>query len=531
MNLADDLERQAISVPDKPAIVQGPRTFTYRELDGFASSVAEALGTLGVGVGDRVAVLLPSWPEHIGVFYGVLKLGAMHVGINVQLKAEEVAYQLDDSGAKVAIVSPSLAHLVRSDRGERPALEQVLVVGGSAHDVEPGEIDLTSLLARQDGRLRAADLEPDTSAVIFYTSGTTGIPKGVVHGHYGLAALLDSQARRYEITGDDSSICLLPLCMLSVLLVGPCTAIHFGNTLYLLERYDPLEWAHTVARERVTYALGTIPTLYIDLALLDDERASDIDLSSLRFAGFGGSPIPPELRRAFEERYGVRPKFGLGGTEAPAGVAAESFDPARLKFGSVGFAYDHIDLRIVDEDDQPVAPGTIGEICTGPKSGGPLAGVYRPMKGYWGMPEATAEALRGGFLHWGDLGYIDEDGHLFVVDRKKDMIIRAGMNIYPAQIEKALLSDERVEQCSVIGIPAAEARLGEVPKAFVKLAPGASVTEEELKDLVKTQLARYNELAEVEFVDEFPRNSLGKILKRELRARGARNDITGTTPA
>lgn len=518
MNLAHDLERGAARTPGKPAIVASRRTLTFAELDNLASKVAEVLAGKGVRRGDRVAVLMPSVPEHVATFYGILKLGAVHVGVNLQLRPPEVVHQLADADVALAVTGGVGTDLVQAVRGEVPKLGEVLTwdeAGGGASPIAP-------LLGRQPGLRCATYVGPDDAAVIFYTSGTTGVPKGVVHTHAALSVLLDATQRHHAVTETDTTICLLPLYMLSILLLGPAMAVRLGNTLHLLERYDPLAWARTVTTERVTYALGTIPTLYVDLAALGAEERAGIDLSSLRFATFGGSPMPLELRQRFERDYGFTLSFGFGGTEGPAGVATEPRDRARRAPGSVGFAYDHVDLRVVDHEDRPLPPGEIGEIATGPHRSGPYAGVYRPMKEYWNMPEATGEALRGGYLHWGDLGYLDEDGHLFVVDRKKDMIIRAGMNIYPAQIERVLLADPRVEQAAVLGVPAADARLGEVPFAFVKLAPGAQARASDVEAVVAENLAPYNRLCGVEFVDELPRNALGKVVKRELRERAAR---------
>lgn len=527
MNLANDLERAAHRHAGKPAVVQAGRVLTFDELDAEASRLAGALASLGVGPGDRVACVLPSTPEHVITFYAVLKLGAIHVGVNLGLSTEEMSRQLADADVRCIVTDRSLADRSLECSSPVAGLAAVAVLG---HDAPEGANALASLMAEQPPLRPARLVASESPAVIFYTSGTTGVPKGVVHTHEALSVLIDATGRRHRLSHEDSTICLLPLFMLSILLLGPGVAVRNGNTLHLLDRYDAVRWARTVTEHRVSYALGTIPTLYIDLAALPPAEMAGIDLSSLRFATFGGAPIPIDLRREFEDRYGFTLTFGFGGTEGPAGVASEPEDPGQRKDGSVGFPYDHVDLRIVDRDDVEVPPGVVGEITTGPYASGPFAGMYRPMKEYWGMPEATAHALRGGRLHWGDLGVIDEDGHLFIVDRLKDMIIRAGMNIYPAEVERILCRDERVEQAAVVGVAAGDARLGEVPVAFVKLHSGVDVHPEELRVALNERLSRYQRLDELQIVEEFPRNSLGKILKHDLRADLARTPASNTGP-
>lgn len=525
MNLAHDLDRAAHRHGGKPAIVCGDRVITFEELDAEVSRLAGALVALGVEQGDRVAVVLPSRPEHIVAFYAILKVGAVHVGINLQLSAEEMRRQLADADVRCIVTGSDFADRCLEYAPAIPRLEAMAVF---ALEVPDGARSLPRLMADQPHLRPARTLPPATPAVIFYTSGTTGVPKGVVHTHESLSVAIDAAGRRHAIRHDDSTVCLLPLFMLSILLLGPGVSIRNGNTLHLLDRYDPMRWARVVTDERLTYALGTIPTLYIDLAGLSQAERATIDLSSLRFATFGGSPMPTDLRREFEDRYRFSLTFGFGGTEGPAGVASEPHDRASRKQGSVGLAYDHVDLRIVDDAGHELAPGEVGEITTGPYTTGPFAHLYRPMKEYWRMPTESSRALRGGRLHWGDLGALDADGHLFIVDRMKDMIIRAGMNIYPAELERTIGGDRRIEEVAVVGVTADEARLGEVPVGFVTLAPGVEVDPDELRDEVNDRLSAYQRLEALHVVDALPRNSLGKVQKSELRLRAASRSTLAT---
>ncbi len=256
--------------------------------------------------------------------------------------------------------------------------------------------------------------------------------------------------------------------------------------------------------------------MYSDLLDLPVAQAADVDLSSVRVATCGGSPMAPEVRRAFEERYGFRFVHAYGGTEGPGIVTTDPMDGRERRFDSVGVPLPHIRVTIEDDDGNELPPGSIGEVCTAAYPVGPYAGLYEPVRCYWGMPEESAETLRDSKLHWGDLGYLDDEGFLYIVDRKKDMIIRGGMNVYPKELEGLLYRDERIGECAVVG--AQHPRYGEVPVAFVRRAEGAQVSAEEVLALVNDHTATFKHLTAVTFVNDFPRNALGKILKRELRA-------------
>jgi len=321
-------------------------------------------------------------------------------------------------------------------------------------------------------------------------------------------------ARRYAVAEDDVMCSVLPIYLLSILVLGPLLSVHVGATCRLMARYEPLGFARHVKADRTTVVGATIPMMFTDLYHLPAAEAAEVDLSSVRVASCGGSPMPPEIRRAFEARFDFRFVHAYGGTEGPAVVSTDPLDAER-RFESVGVPLEHIAVTIEDDAGSALAPGEVGEICTSARADGPFAGWYEPLRTYWNLPAETAAALRGGRLHWGDLGYLDEDGFIYLVDRKKDMIIRGGMNVYPKELEKLLYDDPRVAECAVVG--AGHARYGEVPWAFVRVAPGTDLAEEEVRALVAAHAARFKHLEGVTFVDEFPRNALGKILKRELR--------------
>jgi long-chain acyl-CoA synthetase len=497
-NLTQQLEATAEATPDKAALLLDERSLTFRELDDWARVLAGGLGDLGVGVGDRVAVMSGSNAEFLAALYGIWKLGAIAVAINGQLGASEVRYQLVNSGAVVALSGSDEMHGVLGAAAE--GLASVRTV------VEIGKVR---------GEPRAAvDVPITADATIFYTSGTTGTPKGATHTHRALAVLVEQGRAHYGISDSEIVLSVLPIYLLSILVLGPVASIAAGATCRLMPRYEPAAFARHVRQDGTTYMGATIPMMFADLLKLPPDEAELVDLSTIRAASCGGSPMPPEIRRAFEDRYDFRFVHAYGGTEGPAVVSTDPFDRDR-KFDSVGMPLAHIRVTIEDTEGNELPPGEVGEICTSAHADGPYAGVYEPIRCYWDMPEATAEALRGGKLHWGDLGYLDEDGFLYLVERKKDMIIRGGMNVYPKELEALLYEDPRIAECAVVA--RSHERYGEVPYAFVRLAEGRAMTEDEVVALVNERSAKFKHLAGATIVEEFPRNALGKILKRELR--------------
>ncbi|TAK26915.1 MAG: hypothetical protein EPO21_24580 [Chloroflexota bacterium] len=519
-NLAAHLERNAERLPDKAGLVFKDRCWTFREYNEQASRLANGLQRLGIKRGDRVAIMLPNSPEYLFSFYGTLKLGAMVVSVNVLLKSGETEYVLENSQASALIVADSLLPVVSSTCDRLPDLRHIIVVGGDAPEET---ISYEALMRASSPEFTSVEVGADEPATLFYTSGTTGVPKGAVHTHESIGVVPDALRERYHITEQDVGICVLPIWLLSVIIVSLSSALHSGCTCCLMDRFNAVEFVRMIKQWKVTLILGAVPTIYHEVTRLPDEIARQVDFSSVRIAVCGGAPTPPELIREFESKYNFRFIHSFGSTEAPATVTTDPLEGER-KFESVGTVLPHIKVKIVDDDDNEVPLGTVGEICAGPQTEGPYAELYKPLKEYWRMPEATAEALKGGFFHFGDLGYLDEDGFLYIVDRKKDMIIRGGYNVYPKELELVLYEDPRIEECAVVGVP--HERLGEVPKAYIQLKPAAQAQEQEFIDMIRNRLAKYKALEHVEFVEDFPRNAMGKILKRELRDQ-ARKAATG----
>ncbi|TAK34144.1 MAG: hypothetical protein EPO21_10575, partial [Chloroflexota bacterium] len=456
MNLATYLERNAARKPDKIALIFKDQRYTFRDYNEQANRVAHGLRKLGIRLGDRVAIMLPNCPEFLFTHYGLLKLGAITVGVNVLLKSEETRYILDNSQSSAILVHHTLLPVVQAVWDRLPDLRHVIVLGGQGTD---GTISYEDLVKEPAPDMVAVDAAPDERIMIFYTSGTTGVPKGAVHTHESIGNFMDAISQRFGVTEQDVMCSTLPLFLLSILILGPVAAMHNGIPCYLMERYNAVDFVRSLKEWRISLILATVPTMFYEITRLPDEIAKDVDFSSLRYASCGGSPMPPDMRREFEAKYNFRIVHAYGGTESPATVSTDPPDRER-KFDSVGTVLPHIKVKIVDDSDNEVPTGTVGEICTGPQTEGPYAGMYKTLKEYWRMPEATAEALKGGFFHWGDLGYLDEDGFLYIVDRKKDMIIRGGNNVYPKELELVLYEDPRVLECAVVGVP--HDRLGEV---------------------------------------------------------------------
>ena len=509
MNLAQRLEAVAARRPAEVAFrTETGRELSFAELDELAGRVAGGLRAVGVGPGDRVAVMAGSHPEFVATFYGIWKLGAVAVALNAQLGPTEVRYQLQNAGAKVAVCDPGRSRETVEQAaadGQAPELERVLAI-----DESRGE------------RLAAVDLPDDAIATVFYTSGTTGVPKGAAHTHRSLSVQVGALIDRYSYTEDDVFISVMPIYLLSILLLGPVTSVSLGATCRLMSRYDPWAFAQAVKSDRVTVVGASVPMLFSDLVDLPPEQADQVDLSTIRIACCGGSPMPPEVRREFEERFDFRFIHAYGGTEGPAMVTADPLDRPR-KFDSVGIALRHVRISIEDDDGNELGPGEVGEICISAREDAPVADAYEPMACYWGMPEETEQTLRGGKLRLGDVGKLDEDGFLYLVDRKKDLIIRGGMNVYPKELEVLLHADPRVAECAVVGAP--DRRYGEAPYAFVRPATGSELTAEDVLALVNAQVARYKHLAGARIVEDFPRNALGKILKRDLRGHLTEADV------
>jgi long-chain acyl-CoA synthetase len=490
MNLAGLLTASAERDPDHIAIKLDDVELSYGALNGASAHIAGLLAQHGFQRGDRVGVMLPNVPYFPVIYYGVLRAGGIVVPMNVLLKKREVAYYLSDSGAKLIFAWHGFADDARAGADE---------AGAECLLVEPGKFEQAVGAAAPDTAV--ADTADEDTAVLLYTSGTTGQPKGAELTHANLTLNARGSADLFDLGSEGIVLGALPLfhsfgqtCSMNATIGG-------GGTLTLLPRFDPGKALEIIQRDRVNVFQG-VPTMYG--AMLHHPDRDQFDVSTLKLCGSGGSAMPVELLRGFDAAFGCKILEGYGLSETSP-VASFNHADRERKPGSIGTPIKNVEMRVVDDDGNELPQGEVGEIV--------IRG-YNVMKGYWQRPEATAETIVDGWLHTGDMGRIDEDGYFYVVDRKKELIIRGGYNVYPREVEEVLYEHPAVREAAVLGVPHDE--YGEEVGAAVALKDGASATPEELRDYVKGQVAAYKYPRVVWLVDDLPKGPTGKILKREI---------------
>jgi len=492
MNLAASLARNAADNPDRVAIHLGDQTTSYGELDDQSARVAGLLAARGIAPGTPIGIMLPNVPEFASVYYGILRTGAVVVPMNPLLKAREIAYYLGDSGAPVIFAWHITAPEVEIGAKEAGA-EAILVDPATFPDI----------LATASPAPQVIDRAAYDTAVVLYTSGTTGHPKGAELTHANLINNVEvSAADLFQLGPDDLIFGGLPLfhafgqtCTLNA-------AIMTGASLTVLPRFDAAKALGILADQRVTIFAG-VPTMFS--ALLHVPDRSGYDVSALRLCISGGAAMPVEVLRQFEDAFDCIVLEGYGLSETSP-VASFNHPGRERKPGSIGTPIRGVEMRVVDASGAEVPQGEVGEIA--------IRG-HNIMKGYLNRPDATAEAVSAdGWFRTGDIGRVDEDGYYYIVDRKKDLIIRVGYNIYPREIEEVLYEHPEVAEAAVVGIPHPE--LGEEVGAAVALKPGATVTPDELRSYVKSQVAAYKYPRRVWIVDALPKGPTGKILKKEI---------------
>jgi long-chain acyl-CoA synthetase len=491
MNLAENLSRSAAADPDAPAVKLDDAVLSYAALDEASARVAGLLAARGVGPGDRVGIMLPNVPYFPVVYYGILRLGAVAVPMNVLLKGRETAFYLKDAGAKAVFAWTDFSEHARSGAA---------AAGAQCIDVDTGVFD--QLLTTADPLPEVAHREDGDSAVILYTSGTTGTPKGAELGHANLARNCEASIALFTIGPDTVTLGALPLFHTFGQTCAMNTTLAAGGCLTLIARFDPGKALEVIARDRVSVFEG-VPTMYG--AMLHHPGAATADVSSLEVCASGGASLPVELMRAFEERFGCVILEGYGLSETSP-VASFNHPGKPRKPGSIGTPIAGVEMKVISDAGDDVPTGEVGEIV--------IRG-HNVMKGYFNRAEATAEAIDAdGWFRSGDLARVDEDGYFFIVDRKKDMIIRGGYNVYPREVEEVLYEHPAVREAAVLGVPHAE--LGEEVGAAVALKDGAHADVDELRAFVKDQVAAYKYPRHVWLVDELPKGPTGKILKREI---------------
>jgi long-chain acyl-CoA synthetase len=491
LNLASIVTESAARVPDSPAVRLGEAALTYAELDDRSARLAALLKSKGVAPGDRVGVMLPNVLEFPIAYYGALRAGAVVVPMNVLLKRREIAFYLEDSGAKLLLAWHGFAAEARDGAAD---------AGAELIEVEPQGFAAT--LAAQEPAPGLADTAEEDTAVILYTSGTTGKPKGAELTHHNLFRNADVSSRTTsEIAAGDVVFGGLPLFHSFGQTVSMNASLMVGACLTLVPKFDPGAALETMQRDRVTHFYG-VPTMYG--ALLHHPGRESFDTSSLRTCITGGASMPVEVLRGFEEAFGAIVLEGYGLSETSP-VSSSNHPDRERKPGSIGTPLEGVEMRVVDEDDNEVPQGEVGEIV--------IRG-HNIMKGYWQRPDATAEAMRGGWFHSGDMARVDEEGYFFIVDRKKDLIIRGGYNVYPREVEEVLYEHPQIREAAVVGVPHDE--WGEEIGAAVVLHDGEELAPEEISAYVKERIAAYKYPRLVWFLGELPKGPTGKILKREI---------------
>ena len=488
MNLAQNLHDTAARHSGRPALRLDDHTLTFTELSEAAARVASLLKQRGIQPGDRVGLVLPNVPAFPILFYGALHAGAVVVPMNPLLSEREVAYYLTDSGATTVFAWQDMAQA--AETAAVPLGVDVVTVDAMGPD----------LTGQQAGEMvQRAD---DDTAVLLYTSGTTGQAKGAELTHLNLASNAASAADTlFELDPDDVVMGCLPLFHVFGLTCGLNASVLSGSCLTLLPRFGPSKALEIIARDGVTVFQG-VPTMYS--AMLHQPSEEGRDVSTLRTCVTGGSAMPVEVLKAFEDAFGCIVLEGYGLSETSP-VASFNHPNAERKPGSIGTALRGVELRLVDDDGKEVGGEDVGEIAIRGEN---------VMKGYWQRPEATAEAMVDGWFRTGDLARVDNDGYYFIVDRKKELIIRGGYNVYPREIEEVFYEHPAVAEVAVVGVRHAD--LGEEVGAAVALKPGASAEPSELQAFVKSRVAAYKYPRRVWIVDALPKGPTGKILRRAV---------------
>ncbi|OXM13352.1 long-chain-fatty-acid--CoA ligase [Paenibacillus herberti] len=495
-NLVEVLENSAASYPDREAYVFQGNSTTYTELMNQVEQFASGLSARNIGKGDKIVLLLGNCPEFIIALYGALRLGAVVVPVNPTYTADEIAYIIGNCGAKTAIAAAPLQPLFAALQPRLPELQGSIYCGAGG-----GDNSFEQLLQSGTGFIESAYIKGDDTAVILYTSGTTGKPKGAMLSHRNLATNAESVHSMFQVTKEDRAVAVLPMFHIYSLTVCLNALLAVGAAILIHPRFHPVEIITAIREQKATMFSG-VPTMYT--YMLQVPGVSAADFTTVRLCSSGGASLPVEILQKFEERFQVVIYEGYGLSEASPVTAFNPLGGVR-KPGSVGVDIPQVKNRIVDHDGNDLPPGVAGElIVQGPNV----------MQGYFNMPEATAAALRDGWLYTGDIAQMDEEGYIYIVDRIKDMINVGGFNVYPREVEEVLYQHPGVFEAAVVGVP--DESLGEAVKAFV-VRKDESLTAEELIAFCRNSLVKYKLPTQVEFLTELPKNSSGKTLRRVLK--------------
>ncbi len=511
MNISKLLTKSARNFPENLAIAHGPKKLNYAQFNSRTNRLANCLSKMGIRQGDNVAVLQYNYPEMLESLFACFKLGCGAVPINFRLHPKESAFIIDHSESKAVILSSEFNEAIMDIRDSISNARHLITLSGAEGEL----LDYETVLSGESDRFTDADVDPGDLAWLFYTSGTTGLPKGAMLTHRNLLAMtMNFYADVCPGFGPhDVALHAAPLSHGSGLYALPNIGKARPNIILASKSFDPELIFKTIQEYRVTNMFAAPAMIKL---MVESPAADQYDHRSLKCINYGGAPMLVEDMKAAIAKLGPCLVQIFGQAESPMTLTylsqhdhvLEGAKEQMRRLASAGIPRTDVEIKIVDAEDMELPPGEMGEI---------VSRSDLVMKGYWKNPEATAETLRGGWLHTGDIGYLDEEGYLFIMDRSKDMIISGGENVYPREIEEVLIKHPAVREVAVIGIP--DQKWGEAIKAVVSLVPGQTAMEEELIGFCKDNIASYKKPKSVDFVDSLPKNNYGKILKRELRAK------------
>lgn len=523
--LQDDAEART---PDAPCCRFFGRRFSFRQLREASDRLAAALRADGVRPGDRVGLLLPNSPQYIIAYYGALKAGAVVVPLNPLYTERELAFHFTDSGAATVITIPLFLDKVTPLIGSTPLRRAIYARMADylpfplslAQGVQEGRllrqargtavVDLKTLLARPlPADFRPAPVDPDSMALLIYSGGTTGVAKGIMLSHSACVANAHQIAAWGQLDASQRLLAVLPLFHGFGMSVTMNTPILVGGEAVLMPRFKARDVVKAIQKEKPTFFIG-VPTMFVALSSLPD--IARYDLSSLKGIFVGAAPLTKAIKEGFEAKTGARMIEGYGLTEAVTAIMANPYR-GQHKLGSIGIPFPDVDMKIVSLDDgRELPPGELGEIIlTSPTL----------MLGYYNQPQETAKALVDGWLYTGDIGMMDEDGYFYITDRKKELIIVGGFNVFPREIDELIYQHPKVKEGIAVGVP--DAYKGERIKVFLVLKDGATTTQDEMLSYFREHLTAYKVPSEVEFRTELPKSMIGKILRRQLREEEVQN--------
>ena len=492
--------RLSFAYRNKTAVIFQDQEYTYGELVENINSLAQGLAAQGIKKGDWVMELIPNGLDLILTHFAVIQLGAIVVPLNVMYRSHEINYIGKTTAAKAIVADTDLWKASGEEvRRELAELRTLILIGKGME----GAMSYQSLFGYRAKSSTSGDVSFDDIASVIFTSGTTGRPKGATQSHRSILSNVYGCIDKNKFSKEDRFLCALPLFNNFALNVVMMSCFTIGGTLIVVDRFDGNKVLEEVGRCRATYFAGT-PTMFVYLLEAYDQKKHNV--STLRVTNSGGAHCPPELIKKIEETFGVIHLDGYGQTEGCGFTTLNPIVGVRRP-NSVGIPLSNIWVKIMDDKDKEVPSGKVGEIVE--------KGDAFSVHGYWNRPEVNLEVYRNGWFHSGDLGYVDDDGYLYVVDRKQDLIITGGYNIYPAEVEDVLYSNPKVALAAVIGLP--DSAKGEIAKAYIVLKKGVKATEQEIIDFVRAKIAKFKAPRVVEFVDSLPQGPTGKILKRELR--------------